>query len=372
MSPWRNGRRHGSGGAGAGSATLPGQPVETIGRETPAPGDGPGRHGEASRGGPPRIPAAAPPGETMVGTTEPRSYYGQPVLKEPVWTAEVPWYMFAGGLAGASAPLALAARLAGNHRLARAALTAGAAALAVSSPLLVSDLGRPERFHHMLRVLRPTSPLSVGSWLLAAISPAMIGAAVADRLGITPRLARTAEGVAALLGPAVATYTAVLLADTAVPAWHEAGAELPVVFAAGGAASAGAAACLLTPPEHAGPARRLALGAAGAELAAAVVMQVRLGELGEPYRRGRALRFNVLSRVLSAAGAAVLGFAGRRRPAAIAGSLLLLAGSAYERHAVMAAGRQSARDPKYVVGPQRRRLDERGGVHAPGPETTDL
>ena len=370
MSPWRNGRRREPAGGGAGSATLPGRPIETPGRE--APEDGPGRHGQAARVGPARIPAAAPPGETTVPTTAPRSYYGQPVLKEPVWTFEIPWYMFAGGLAGASAPLAFAARLAGNHRLARAALTAGAAALAVSPPLLISDLGRPERFHHMLRVLRPTSPMSVGSWLLTALSPAMIGAAVADRLGITPRLGRTAEGVAALLGPALATYTAVLVADTAVPAWHEAGAELPVVFAGGAAASAGAAACLLTPPEHAGPARRLAVGGAVAELAAAQVMEQRLGELGEPYRRGRAGRLSVLAKALSVTGAAVLGLAGRRRPAAIAGSLLLLAGSACERHAVIEAGRQSARDPKYVVGPQRRRLDERGGVHAPGPETAGL
>ncbi len=223
------------------------------------------------------------PGANMVGKADFRSYYGRPILKEPVWTWEIPWYFFLGGIAGASAPLAFAARLAGNHRLARAALTTGAAALAASPALLVSDLGRPERFHHMLRVFRPTSPMNMGSWLLAALSPPLLGAAAADRLGVAPKLARSAEGVAAVLGPGLATYTAVLLADTAVPVWHEAGKELPFVFAGSAAAAAGAAACLLTPPEHAGPARRLAIGGAAAELAAVTVMERRLGELAEPY-----------------------------------------------------------------------------------------
>ncbi len=116
--------------------------------------------------------------------------------------------------------------------------------MAAGVPLLVSDLGRPERFPSMLRVFKVTSPLSVGSWVLAAMGPAAAGAAVADRLGVFPRLGRAAEAVAGLLGPALATYTGTLVADTAVPVWHEAGRELPFVFAGSAAASAGAAAVL--------------------------------------------------------------------------------------------------------------------------------
>ncbi len=293
------------------------------------------------------------PGANMVGKADFRSYYGRPILKEPVWTWEIPWYFFLGGIAGASAPLAFAARLAGNHRLARAALTTGAAALAASPALLVSDLGRPERFHHMLRVFRPTSPMNMGSWLLAALSPPLLGAAAADRLGVAPKLARSAEGVAAVLGPGLATYTAVLLADTAVPVWHEAGKELPFVFAGSAAAAAGAAACLLTPPEHAGPARRLAIGGAAAELAAVTVMERRLGELAEPYGQPPVRRLARLAKGFGVAGALTLGLAGRRRFGAAVGAALLLAGSACERQAVVAAGRLSARDPKYVVKRQR-------------------
>jgi polysulfide reductase-like protein len=294
---------------------------------------------------------------SMVPEAEFRSYYGRPVIKEPVWTWEVPWYFFVGGAAGVSASLGLGARLAGNHRLAGNAWLVSGAGVALSGPLLVSDLGRPERFHHMLRVFKVTSPLSVGSWILAAIGPAAAGAAVSDRLGLLPRLGRAAEVVAGLLGPALATYTGVLVADTAVPVWHEAGRELPFVFAGSAAASAGAAATVLTPAAEAGPARRLAVGGALLELGAVQVMERRLGELGEPYHQGSAGRFARAAKACTAAGAGLVALGGRRRRGvAVAGAALLLAGSVCERWAVYKAGFQSARDPRYVVGPQRERL----------------
>jgi hypothetical protein len=286
-----------------------------------------------------------------------RSYYGRPILKEPAWTLEVPWYFFVGGMAGASAPLAVAARMSGNERLARSALTVAGAGIAASVPLLVSDLGRPERFHHMLRVFKPTSPMSMGSWALAAMGPAAVGAAVSDRLGILPGLGRAAEVVSGVIGPSICTYTAALVANTAVPVWHEARQELPLVFAGSALASAGAASALLTPAADAGPARRLAVTGAVVELAAGQVMERRLGELAEPYHQGAAGRYARLAKGCTAAGAAAMALAGRRRPLAMAGAGLLLAGSAFERLAVYKAGFQSARDPKYVVKPQRARLE---------------
>jgi hypothetical protein len=244
--------------------------------------------------------------------------------------------------------------VAGNDRLARSAVTVAGAGVAVGVPLLMSDLGRPERFHHMLRVFKPTSPMSMGSWVLAAMGPAAVGAAVSDRFGILPGLGRTAEVVSGLLGPVLCTYTGVLVANTAVPVWHEAGRELPLVFAGSALASAGAAATVLTPAADAGPARRLAALGALLELGAVGVMERRLGELAEPYRQGPAGRYARLARGCTAVGAATVALAGaRRRWAAVAGSGLLLAGSALERLAVYKAGFQSTRDPKYVVKPQR-------------------
>src|SRR5215213_5895582 len=136
------------------------------------------------------------------GRTETRSYYGRPVLKEPVWTWKIPWYFFTGGLAGASSNLAAVARLFGNERLARRALLSALVGAAVSPVLLISDLGQPERFYNMLMVFKPTSPMNVGTWLLTAFGSAIGVAASSDVLGVFPRLGRSSEGVAALLGPA--------------------------------------------------------------------------------------------------------------------------------------------------------------------------
>ncbi len=301
----------------------------------------------------------------MVPEEKARNYYGRAVLKEPTWTWEIPWYFFAGGLAGASSGLAVAARLAGNDELARRALLGALGGAAVSPPLLIMDLGRPGRFYNMLRVVKPTSPMNVGTWILTAFGPSAGLAALSDILGVFPRLGRLSEWSAALLGPALATYTAVLVADTSIPVWHEARRELPLVFAASSAASAGAAAAMLTPVGDAGPARRLAAGGVLLELAAVTLMKRRLGPfLAEPYEQEVAGRYDKLAKALSAVGAAVTAFAGRKksRAASVAGGALILAGAACERWSVFKAGFQSARDPKYTVMPQRERLRERDGA----------
>jgi formate-dependent nitrite reductase membrane component NrfD len=285
------------------------------------------------------------------------SYYGRPIIKEPVWKPVIPFYFFTGGLGGASSVLGLAARRGGYERLARTSLLVGAAADVASPLLLVADLGRPERFLNMLRLFKVTSPMSVGSWVLAASSGASTLAAALELLGILPRLKTTAEAVAASLGPVLSTYTAVLIADTAVPVWHEARRELPFVFGGSAAASAGAAAVCLVPPEEAAPARRLLVLGALTEGVAMTTMERRLGFLAEPYKEGEAGRLTRAAKALTATGALIAGARGRRRRrAAIAGGALVLAGEACLRWSVFKAGFQSARDPRYTVEPQRRRL----------------
>jgi Polysulphide reductase, NrfD len=295
---------------------------------------------------------------------EVRNYYGRAVLKEPVWEWQIPWYFWAGGLAGVSSGLAFVARLTGNERLARRAHLGALAGAAASPPLLIWDLGRPERFYEMLRVFKPTSPMNLGTWILTVFG-STTGIAVAhDLFDRFPRLGRISETFSALLGLPLATYTAVLIADTSVPVWHEARRNLPLVFAASSAASAGAAAAILTPVEDAGPARRLAVGGALLEIGAMEAMKRRLGDfLAEPYEQDEAERYDKIAKGLSSLGAAVTAFAGRKsRLAAIAGGALILAGAACERWSVFKAGFQSARDPKYTVMPQRERLESRDGL----------
>jgi formate-dependent nitrite reductase membrane component NrfD len=290
--------------------------------------------------------------------SEMRSYYGRPLLKEPTWTWEIPMYFFTGGLGGASAVLGQLARMRRNDELADASLFVSLAADSVSPVLLISDLGRPERFHHMLRMFKVTSPMNVGSWLLAGSGTASGIATGAHLVGLR-RVRNAAEAVSALLGLPLATYTAVLLSDTAIPVWHEAGRELPLVFASSSAATAGATAAIVTPPERAAPARRVAIAGVLATNLATKLMERRLGPLGEPYENGVAGRFHKLSKALTLGGAAVLALTGRRRGGAAIGGALVLAGEVCLRWSVFKAGFQSAADPRYTVEPQRQRVQQK-------------
>jgi Polysulphide reductase, NrfD len=284
------------------------------------------------------------------------SYYGRPILKEPVWKTEIPLYLFTGGLAGASDLLALGAWMSGNDRLRVSASSAAALGMAVSPYLLIKDLGRPLRFLNMLRVFKVTSPMSVGTWILSAAGATTTVAAGCQLFRVMPRVQTTAHVLAGLLGPAQATYTGALVAQSVVPAWHEARRELPALFAASSAASAGGASAILTPARDAGPARRLAVIGGVAELVIAKLMERRLGELiGSVYHEGKARKYSRLAKASTLAGAALMAFAGRRRAGAVAAGSLLLAGSLCERFAVYHAGKQSARDPLHTSLPQKRR-----------------
>jgi len=292
----------------------------------------------------------------MVPRAEPRTYYDRPVLKKPVWKWYIPAYFFTGGMAGASSTLAFAARLRGNDRLARRARLISLAGIAVSPVFLIVDLGKPGRFYNMLRVAKPTSPMSVGTWLISVFGPLSGGAALSDVTGLLPGVGRLCEALAAVLGPGVSTYTAVLTSDTAIPAWHDAWRELPIVFAGGSAASAGAAAVLITPAADAGAARRLVTLGSVIELAADRAMEARLGQLAEPYKSGKASAPAKAAKALLAAGAA-LAFAGRRRPTlGKAGALATLTGVALTRWSIFKAGFESAEDPRFTVQPQRERI----------------
>jgi formate-dependent nitrite reductase membrane component NrfD len=285
-------------------------------------------------------------------------YYGRPVIKEPVWTPEIPLYFFTGGLAGASAGLAFMADTTGNEVLARRAWAAAMGGIAVSPVLLISDLGVPSRFLNMLRMFKVTSPMSVGSWILSG-SGATTTLACANALtGLFPVLGRAAKPAAALLGLPLSTYTGALIANTSVPVWHNARNTLPALFGAGAAASAGAAATILTPVRDAAPARRLAIMGAAAELVATNVMEQKLGSLAEPYHEGPSGTLARTAKVLTAVGAmAIGGWGHRRRSAAVLGGAALLGGALAERFAVFRAGFASAKDPKFTVGPQRERVE---------------
>ena len=314
--------------------------------------------------------------EQMVPDATFTSYYGRPVVKAAPWEAAIPLYLFMGGIAGGSALLGAGADLSGRPTLRRAARISATGAISVSLVALVADLGRPERFLNMLRVFKPTSPMSVGTWILTAYGPGNVVAGAAEvakllpvRFGILSTLldfaARPAGLAAAALAPAVASYTAVLLTDTATPAWHDAHRELPFVFVGSAAAASGGLGMLLAPVAEAAPARRLAVAGALAELAVEHRMERSMGLSAETLHHGTPGRLMRASKVLTAAGAlgaAALG--GRSRVGAALSGVALLAGSACTRFGVFEAGLESAHDPKYTVVPQRERLNRRRAAEA--------
>jgi formate-dependent nitrite reductase membrane component NrfD len=295
----------------------------------------------------------------MVPEAEFQSYYGRAIVKRPVWKWDVPAYFATGGVMAGSSLLAAGADLTGNRTLRRATRLAAAANLGASTFFLIDDLGRRDRFLNMLRVFKPTSPMSMGTWLLAAYGPAAAAAAASEVTGRFPALGRAAGLGAGALAPVVATYTAVLLADTAVPSWHDASRHLPFLFAGSASAAAGGLAMTLVRPDAAGPARRLAVLGATIDLVASEWMERGAGLAAEPYRRGRAALLGRWARGLTAGGAVVGAVLGRRsRLAALVSGAALVAGSACTRFAVHEAGVMSAEDPRYTVVPQRQRVHD--------------
>ena len=277
-------------------------------------------------------------------------YYGLPTLKQPVWTWEVPAYFFVGGTAGAAATIAAAARLAGGRReLVRDARWIAAAGGAMSPPLLIADLGRPERFLNMLRVFKVQSPMSIGAWTLVAFSNAAGASAFADLIdratdGRVPVrvLGNAAETLAAGTGLVLSTYTGVLIGATAIPAWSENVRILPVHF---GASAVGAAVSILELMGHRDPALNvLGAGAAAVETLIGASLELSASEALVPLKEdwtGRVVRAGgVLAGPLPLA---LRLLAGRSPSARKAAAISTLVGSLLTRVGWLAAGRESAR-----------------------------
>ncbi|MBM6544832.1 polysulfide reductase NrfD [Janibacter sp. YIM B02568] len=312
------------------------------------------------------------------------SYYGQPVVKPMPWKHEIPAYLFLGGVAASSGMIGAGAHAIGHEVLRRNARLTSMVAVGLSGGALIMDLGRPERFINMLRTMKLTSPMSVGTWIFSGFSAfaGLSTAAELDRmlggssggkgLPVVGGLLRTAEPIGSLgsfaFGPPLAAYTAVLLSDTATPLWFESRRSLPFVFVSSASMAASGIQMALTPTRETAPVRRLAMLGAAGDFLAVEAMEKQLKEVGvvEPLHHGTAGRMMKTAKVLTVAGGVGSLLAGRSRVVAVASGLALAAASALTRFAVVEAGIESAKDPRYTVGPQKARLAERrqqGLVH---------
>jgi hypothetical protein len=275
-----------------------------------------------------------------------------PVVKPPVWTWEVPLYFWTGGIAAGSSFVALACDLAGDEQSAAVARKVALAAIVPSPLLLVVDLGRPRRFFHMLRVVKPRSPMSTGVWALTVFGGLAAAAVAADLLG-RRRAARALAAANAVVGGYVGSYTGVLLASTAVPVWARSRLFLGPIFVSTATAT-GAATCrlvLVATGLPAGHPTREALekvehGAMTAELVLSMVNERRLGPLAEGLRTGRP---GTLFKAAKWAVRAGLALRLARSRGDHVSSLLYLAAGLMFRYAWAGAGPISARDDRGVA-----------------------
>ncbi|WP_290715872.1 NrfD/PsrC family molybdoenzyme membrane anchor subunit, partial [Gordonia sp. UBA7599] len=308
-----------------------------------------------------------------VAKLDEHGYYGRPVVKAPPWEWPIGLYLFLGGVAGGSAVLGAGAQLTGRETLRRNTRLAGLGAASLGALALVADLGRPERFLHMMRTFKVTSPMSVGSWILTGYSGLVGVAAVGevdrmtgDRLPLGPLrpVLRTAEPMsglgAGLMGAPLAAYTAVLLGDTAMPTWHAAHRDLPFVFVSSASLAAGGLGMITTPVEDAGPARALAVIGSACELAATELMEHSMDPVAaEPLHQGTPGKLLEWSKRLVAIGGLAALVGGRNRTVAALSGVTLLTASALTRFGVLHAGIHAANDPRYTVVPQKNRLAKR-------------
>ncbi len=279
-----------------------------------------------------------------------------PVMKPPVWTWEVPLYFWFGGMAAGASFVGMACDLAGDHRSARIARMVALGALAPSPPLLIKDLGRPERFLNMLRVFKPRSPMSMGAWCLSLFGGLGTAAVGADLLGRR----RTAQGLGAanaVVGGYLGSYTGVLLASTAVPVWARSRLFLGPIFVStatltGAATTRLALAATGVPTGHP---TRIALGrveswAMASELVLSEINERRLGRLATVLEEGAGGRWFTAAKVLARTGMALRLAYRRGGPWThhVASVCYLGAGLCF-RYAWVRSGPSSARDDEAVA-----------------------
>ena len=301
-------------------------------------------------------------GVDVAGGPIPRKpgYYGQPVVKPPVWTWEIPLYFFFGGMAGMSAVIATGSVLFHHVDLARAAMWLAVIGGAVLSPiLLIMDLGRPHLFLNMLRVFKHRSAMSMGAWILSAFGACVVPGLIALELhahqvfpGALDQLLRAAAGIfifaSAIFGTLLATYTGVLIGATAIPAWFLHRTLLPIHF---GTAGLGSAAAVLELLGHRTPALNF-LGFYAAAVETALLIWLSVDKHGTADRAihehgsGWLIR---IGEILNGPLALVLRFFSFGPMAALS----FLIGSLVSRIGWIAVGKVSGSDPESVFAAER-------------------
>jgi hypothetical protein len=290
------------------------------------------------------------------------TYYGQPLLKQSVWSIDIPLYYFFGGAAGSTMALAAALQLRRDpelRKLSRHCHWIGITGSTLGAAFLIHDLGRPSRFMNMLRVFRPTSPMNVGAWILSVAAPSAIATGLfIGRRGLAGLIGETTGYISGAFGAALAGYTGVLVANSAIPVWQQARAWMPVLFVASSITSAASVLDIFYESREAqritytfGTIGRLAEIAAGYYAGKSCE---KLPSVAAPFRSGATGLLWKTSTALAAASLVISALPGkssrpRRKIAGLVGAL----GSLALRFAVHYISNASARDPRASFQQQR-------------------
>ena len=297
------------------------------------------------------------------------NYYGIPPIKEHTWTWEIPIYFWLGGIGAGSHVASTIARMVGHTDRAflRTARYTTLITMILSPILLIMDLGRPERFYNMLRIVKLRSPMSTGSWALS-IFGGMSGlvathqAAEDGLLGRDNVLVRLAKAliphrllsiVALPFGLYVGAYTGILLGATSVPMWARNVVLMGPTFLSS-ALSTGLSAISLVLHLGGWGERRTLEALRRAERASLIVEAgliaaslIRMGRWGRPLYSKKLAPLFVGGTILGGILAPLALLSGRAsRPRGLLASVLALLGGLALRFAMIEGGRLSARDPQ--------------------------
>ncbi|HWE03555.1 MAG TPA: NrfD/PsrC family molybdoenzyme membrane anchor subunit [Tepidisphaeraceae bacterium] len=312
------------------------------------------------------------PASPQAPQTEP-SYYDISMLKAPLWKWEIAAYFFVGGISGGAYTIARLAERADKEKyrdVTRLGTYLSFASSLACPPLLIHDLGDPRRFHHMLRVFKPASPMSLGTWTLVAHSGAVAAGVIREWLRRPHAAGREKEirriesmpGKALLavhdaagvpLALLLAGYTGVLLSCTANPLWCKNPWIAPLFMAGGFSNAAGAISlaldCTSKDNDHAHRILENVRTAAGVAEATSLAGYFKhAGPKARALTHGsmrKTMRFSIGALIASE----ILGrlsFAGKaKRPVRMLSSILGLAGGFALRWAFVYGGHEAAKDP---------------------------
>jgi formate-dependent nitrite reductase membrane component NrfD len=291
----------------------------------------------------------------------PETYYNRPLLKKPHWEWEVITYLFMGGVMGGAGIISALTDDETDPDLARSTRYLAFALASTCPVILIKHLGRPERFHHMLRIFKWRSPMSMGVWgLLAFSAPATLSAiGQAARDGLLPRwagvlwLPRLLDPMMAILGAFMGGYTGVLLSATAIPVWGIGKRHIPAFSLCSGVAGACAVNSLILAftggsAKSIAKLERFELAASLAELALLAHFKSHAGAIGKPLFAGaRGAKLTRITEVSGIVVPALLGLLpGHARWKTALASVLTLAGGYVLRETLIEGGKDSSEDPR--------------------------